>query len=767
MRRYLVKALLVVARLSAKLSLPTKRIVFLVLVILWVNVINYTLFHHRHKALDYLANKINLLNPLNNYEGHAIPKKLVDSILVKFLLDEAKVRSDERRVELHSQNYDDLFTRHAIEEVIQLSFSDRCDAFFRNLYVSSGSNWMLDAPERFKMDMEYEIPWDDYKNKYEKETREKLAASQKKKPEDVNGDDIHNAIAEVYDGLKDQAKKNERAMLDQIAIGRIFSQCFVTRDVSSVKQKLDRFAANQARLMSKFSHKQLVLSEEERKINKNKFPDCADLETRVYPWLSFQYPVYERYTGEAFEGPPPMSEFVGEEFQSGRGKLRSDQSIKLIFTGGKPCWLNNFKNLLNGKGVVIPFYEGSVDDIKSLIRLLRALKNEYPVQVISYGPIEKDHKHALIDAAQKPLTDLPGSYNDVKDTFEELIVESEEVGLTTQELWFVDALAMLVPEAKEKWDDFPLSILATFASSFEEILLFDPTAIPLKNPGYFFSQREYEQKGAYFYRAKPMHTREDRNINFFNKLLPSLIDLVVFEIPILTAQSLDLPFFTGLQEVQDPGVVVVDKSQHFAAINSLMQLGAFWPASYRGNVSQELWLGFLVSGDESFHFNKYFPAAISDELSEKDGAPQICSAHTGHLDPVTSNELVWLTNGLMTCPAKDADAKADHGNAFKWKTFEKVEDMERYYRSRFKVTMAVVPPFVNTDSFDLKNDDGLPESPWMEGDGCKGMVMCANSEIGGKTKYGSNKQRGQFLEFEALETDLIAFYGDIWLKGRD
>ncbi|QEO22801.1 hypothetical_protein [Candidozyma auris] len=208
-----MKASSLATSVVTRLKQPSRRLLILLVVIVWINAMNFFLFHHRQKTFAYLTNKFNQINPLNNYDGHAIPKKLVDSLTVKYWLNEEKIVSDPRRIERHASNYD-----------------NRCDAFFKNLYVTSDSKWALDAPDRFKIDMEYEMPWDDYKRKYEKEVRERIAKSQNKEPDKVSGDDIHKAIAKVYDGLKDKAKKNEQEMREQLAYGRIFNKCFVTRD---------------------------------------------------------------------------------------------------------------------------------------------------------------------------------------------------------------------------------------------------------------------------------------------------------------------------------------------------------------------------------------------------------------------------------------------------------------------------------------------------------------------------------------------------------
>ncbi|QRG39260.1 hypothetical protein FDK38_003691 [Candidozyma auris] len=754
-----MKASSLATSMVTRLKQPSRRLVILLVVIVWANAMNVFLFHHRQKTYEYLTNKFNQINPLNNYDGHAIPKKLVDSLTVKYWLNEEKIVSDPRRIERHASNYDSLFSKHPLEEVLQLGYQDRCDAFFKNLYVTSDSKWALDAPDRFKIDMEYEMPWEDYKRKYEKEVRERIAKSQNKEPDKVSGDDIHKAIAKVYDGLKDKAKKNEQEMREQLAYGRIFNKCFVTRDEPEKKSSSDTFASSQARSVGRFSEGRFVANEDERKLSPDIFPDCADLETRMYPWLSFQSPVYERYSGQVSKTPPNMESYINIAEQP--AKQSSREPIRSKLTGNRPCWLSTYKNSLNGRGIVIPYDGKSMDNAVALIRLLRALNNKLPIQVVSYGKLDEQQKQTFSDVARAPIHELPESYKKIKDA--ENFVNQDD-GLPPQELWFVDASAALVHETTERWDDFPLSILAAFVTSFQEMLLLDPSAVPLKNPEYFFNLDGYKQHGAYFYRAKPWSKIKEKNIDFFNIMAPSIIDKVVFDIPILTQQTLDLPFWHGLKEMQDSGVVVINKHRHFATLVTLMQAGAYWPVSYRGNIQQELWLSFALAGDEDFTFNKHCPAALGDTFPDEEKSPQLCSVHAGHFDPDTSNSLAWMTNGFPNCPIQNPDVSDDFGSAFSWHTFETPENMVDFYKSKFQPKAAIIPPYVNTDSLDLKNDDNNPKSPWEAGKGCENKVFCANGEIGGSGNHGSNLQKGQFLELDSKERDFIAFYGDIWIE---
>lgn len=751
---------------------PSKRNYLYVLAIVWINAINFFVFYHRKDALNYVTDTIHDVVPLNNYKGHAIPKKLMEDVAIKLYVKHANLESDKRRIDVHSSTYDDLFAKHKVDSVLQLSYGDRCDAFFKSMYARSYS-WSIDASDDFLIDMDYQSNWEKYKKKHWDETRQAIADDKKVDPEKVKDDDISKAVGEAYDRLKDKAKNDELTMKDQLANVRIFNKCYVSRDDHLEHVSTEKFATSQAGYLHQFSKNSKFLStEEEDKLNTNSFDSCKDLESRVYPWLSFVYPFYERFTGEVLHSPPVMSKFVSDQQvneptdkDASRGK-GLNLPISSTLTNNRACWLSEYKNKLNGKGIVVPVSLDTVDQAMNLINLLRALSNKFPIQMVYYGDLTTEQRKKLSDAAQTQFSDLPESYSKVQNKLPASYLSED--GLLKQELWFIDAKSIVNGQYADRMAGVPLSVMASFVSSFEEYILMDPSTVILQNPSEFFKIKGYRNTGAYFYRSRAAKLRPMRDSDFFKKLTPSVIDTTVFDIPFISSRILELPFFEGVRTLQDAGLAVINRARHFSTMATFIQLGMFWPANYRSNSGEEIWLAFAATGNDKFEFNKYLPAAIGTEVPQSDrlkpdGAEQksheICSSQTGHFDPEGSEKLTWFRGGFAVCSKKDVEFEKEFTNAFKWKHFSKVEELQHYYLNRIEITDAIIPPYDGTASLEVANGDNEPTSPWTIRTACSGLLYCGVSRVGGK----DIKFTGQRIKFKLDEVAMFNYLGDIWV----
>lgn len=753
---------------------PSRRNILYVLAIVWINAINISLFYHRNDALNYITNSLNEVVPLNNFKGHAIPKKLVDDVSIKLYVKHAGLMPDKRRVEGHSSNYDDFFRKHKVGSVLQLSFTDRCDAYFKNLYSKSFS-WSMDATDDFAINMEYQNSWGDYERNHKDEKRKKIASEKNIKPEDVHKDDLHKALADEFDGLKEKAKTDEFAMRDYLANLRIFNKCYITRDDHQEHLSLEKFANSQARFMKDFPYAKYedTLG---ANINANTFESCRDLESKVFPWLSFVYPVYERFSGDMMRLPPVMSKYIHDakvlastnpDVSHGKD---ANLPIHSTLTNNKPCFLNEFKNKLNGKGLVIPVTTGNLEDARNLITLLRALNNRYPIQIVYYRDLKENHKKKLIDAAQLHFSDLPESFKKVADRMPKDFFDRKH-SLATQEIWFIDAESIVHDLFTDRIAKVPLSIMATFANSFEEFILMDPKTVPLQNPSYFFDLKKYKKSGAFFYRSRPTKLRDRRDALFFNRVAPSLIDTVVFDIPMLSSKMLDIPFFSNLHSVQDAGVAVINKARHFGTMAALVQLGLYWPANYRGNAGSEIWLAFAVTGNDKFEFNKYMPAAVGTEVPQSDrllpngskkDSHELCSSQAGHVDGESGDKLAWMSNGFAVCSAPTIDYSKEFITAYKWRHFPSPEALKHFYTTLLEIVEGIIPPFDGVSSLLIENTEQEPTSPWAIRESCESQTWCAYSRVGGKSLKGERKLVGQRIKFKQEDVDMYRFYGDIW-----
>ena len=75
--------------------------------------------------------------------------------------------------------------------------------------------------------------------------------------------------------------------------------------------------------------------------------------------------------------------------------------------------MNQFKDASNGKGIVLSITEKHIDDTINLIRLLRALNNKLPIQIIYFNDISQSSKTKIIKAAREEINNFPKSYEKV------------------------------------------------------------------------------------------------------------------------------------------------------------------------------------------------------------------------------------------------------------------------------------------------------------------------------------------------------------------
>lgn len=759
---------------------PTKRTFLYFLAIVWINAINFYLFHHRLEVLAHFTNSLTEVAPLNNYKGHAIPRKLIDNIVFKMWLKVGKVGNDTRRIDTHLGIYDDFFANHEVSSIVGLSYNERCDAYFRALYAKS-KLWHLDSANDFAVDMEYQMPWQDYKAKYINWAVEKLAA-EKKIPElevDKKGGEVNDKIAKAYDNLKEKAKHDEYVMRDLVAHMRIFNRCYVDREDGPAFQAQTQFLQKQHSEMRSLATK-YELANDEMYLTKDAFDLCGNLQSKMYPWMHGSFPSYQRHTGETVRSPPQMSKYVSDRrvnsptdshYASAKG---AKSPVHSQLTNNKQCWINEFKNRISGKGIVIPFEATSLEDTINLIHLLRALGNTYPVQIVYYTAMTKEEKEKLVDAARRPFTDMPRSFAKVLDLIPKLSFDSTTQGFLPTELWFVDAASMIADHFRTKLSAVPIIAWASVVNSFEEYILMHPLASPLQNPQYFFDLQEYRQKGAYFYRSKAWKTRDDRDNKFFNRMAPSLVDATMFNIPVLSSEVLDIPFFEGLSEVQDARLAVVNRARHFSSVMMQLQLAQFFPANYRSNNGLEIWLAFALNGDLDFHFHDLLPAALGKytepalrlkEGGKKPDSKEICGAQVGHLDFTRESPIpVWISGGFQGCSSRNIDfPKEKSSKVFPWRHILEESDLKSFYNDRIHLESAIVPPFDGVKSLNLKNDEQEPSKPWEQHQGCDAKFFCGFSRVGGKSKDKDSTNYGKAIDFDRSSIDLFNFYGDIWV----
>lgn len=735
----------------------------------------------------YISNYNPIARPFNiHYEDYLFasdnsrlpaPRIDVRNGTIQRVVDELGIK-DSRRLDSHSIIYDDILQSHDLISILSdLSFNQRCDLYFKNLYLHD-NNWSIDPNERLGVDHRDQFSYNDYKNSILQQVREIYAEKYSIPVKDVKDNaELESMIRLEYERFWNQTMDIEQRITNLISHLRIFNKCYLTADENHQIISDNKALRTQKSLKSTSS---FALTSQEKLIDAKTFSNCNELESRVYKWLSFAYPIYERWTGVTYLSPPDMKQFSAypevSRLSNPKFTSRTGDSIKSDFTNNQPCFLNRFKNSLNGRGIVLSISDTHVDDTVKLIHLLRALNNHYPIQIVYYDSLTIESKRKIVNAARSKMADLPASFQAVAHQFPKDYFTPSDGGLPKQEIWFVNTYNAIHDKYKDKFKGWFNKFLAALFNSFEEFMLIDADTVLLENPEYFFNLQQYINKGAYFYKDRTAaQFRPISDGKFFAKITPSIIDNLMFNIPIVTQYTLGRDLFDGMLHYMESGVVLINRRLHFNSILMMLQLDFFGAATERSHGDKELfWLGFAVNGDEDYHFNKNFAAAIGTltptrERLNDDGSPklsqEICTAHPGHISE-TDNQLVWFNSGFQFCgQSEEVDYRKEAAKHNRFKTIKTPEALKEFYESPVSLTHAIIPPFKNKLSTYYENVLQEPPRGWfMDKQYCNSYLWCAYSSVGGVTANGEeNLQRGQVFTFDKQRVARYKYLGDIWV----
>ncbi|CUM67321.1 uncharacterized protein PRCAT00005014001 [Priceomyces carsonii] len=708
--------------------------------------------------------------------------------LIQKLHEESGI-SDVRSKDFHSTVYDEIFKGHNLEGLLgKLSFNERCDLYFKNLYAKD-ENWKLDPNQDLPLDYRMEFDWDPFRLKVMDSAKEEFANEKGIKKEQVDEVDpeFESLIRSKHQAFLDKTKRVEQNIIDYISHLRIFNKCYITSDdgrqLNAVnshvkKQKsLIKYLENGGSNLEKDSFT-FSYTEAEKKFKTDGILNCDNLQSRIYPWLSTSYPVFERWDGTKYFTIPQMKDFINDEkvFEPTNSDARNGRGIAKLHPksyGSESCFFNKYKNAMNGKGIVMSIGDKHVTEAVKLIRLLRALGNIYPIQVVYYDNLSNESKQRLIKAAREGLKKFPKSYDKVKHLFPQ---NEQAKGLPVQELWFVNVYNVVHSHYRNKFNKFGNKFLATMFNSFEEYILVDADTVLLKNPEFFFNLKGYKETGAFFYKDRTsIEFRPKADVAFFKKLSPSLVDSAVFDIPIMTNYTMGREFFDGMFQYMESGLVVIDRNQHFNAILMMIQLNFFKPVTGRIHGDKEIFfLAFAADGDERYHFDKFFAAAVGEatptEYMKKDNgtpkrAKEICSCHPGHLNEEDNGETIaWLNSGFRFCgKADEVNYEEEFKHKSRFKHLKVKTDLEKLFKDPLRLKNAIIPPFNRKTDTLHENDSQEPKEGWrMDSGYCKSYLWCAYSSIGGKKGNDDNTLEGQFFSFGKPFVELSNYLGDVW-----
>lgn len=410
---------------------------------------------------------------------------------------------------------------------------------------------------------------------------------------------------------------------------------------------------------------------------------ASDLEQQIYPFLSFKYPLYNRWDGDTYTIPP-----------SSNGRT----------------YLANFKDHLEGSGIVVSISDEFVSEIVDLLVRLRTVGNELPIQLMYRNDLSDANKGKILAAARGDTYNTGSSTNE----------SDAALGATSfppQDIWFVNIYPCIAQEYRNEFQKYFEKELAYLFSSFANTILLDADVVLFQKPSTFFESAQFKKTGTLFFKDRytPMRM-SDRWVDFVRSAVPTPYDSILYGLSQsnLSDEYLNNRYF----HYQEAGVVVVDRKRHFARVAltpHLSQLESTFIASWGDK--EHFFLAFLLGG-ANYSFNSHWAGAVGAELEETiDGRVRVCSAHPAHFNG-TDNTLMWINSGSKVCPLPISNVDAQDLEFWEPRGVENLSELEYIYMQNLDIRVGLVPPNAPEANEQLSI--------------CGKRVWCAYKEMGNK-----------------------------------
>lgn len=449
-------------------------------------------------------------------------------------------------------------------------------------------------------------------------------------------------------------------------------------------------------------------------------------EQRLFPMLTGALPVFSNYQGQVFENEIPnlsnAPDFSGDPYQG-------ENLIQYM--------LNAYKS----RGIVLSCMDRDVKDTVNLVKVLRYLANDLPIQVVFRNDeLSKESRDRIMSLARDDELDTLG---------------------VKQELWFVDLTPCVKDEYSNFFNSYSSKFLLTIFNSFDEMIFMDNDAIPFVNPAQFFELSNYKKSKALFFKDRNFKNRglNPQILNFYRNLLPSSqFDSKIFKIPSVTNEEiLRNNFFKGLSKhFIDSGLLVMKKKSHLGGVLASLHLSTWVPTSSFVYGDKELfWLGQLMVGNQ-ISFSNHFASSLGEISNYSANTRKICSSKLAHLSK--DYKILWMNGGLNYCNVKQINEN-DLNLAYKGR-FKDLHALEEFYHSSFKINGVIV---TSSDLNDYPNKDGEPIRNWeFEPQlGCNNRFFCSFESFGPLDKKVSNK----LIEYDQSDTDHYDAIVSVWNNG--
>ncbi|KAH3677022.1 hypothetical protein WICMUC_001928 [Wickerhamomyces mucosus] len=667
--------------------------------------------------------------------------------------------------------YQSLIKKYG-ENFPSYSYSDKCSKYFDELYQSTGSDWKTTD---FK-DLNYHRYIWESKDKFidEKigEYRNNLGEiSDEEKDDIVSNENLRHLYELEYQEAIKETKTMERALSDSSAHIRVYGACF-----------LDQYG-NFNQPQTKAKNVQPAKSAND---------NCYDIENRLFQWLSRKLPTYTRWDGQVFKSPPLMRNFIpGQDAPELQPHVHSSNDAD----HSSNCYLKSFRNLLNGKGLVISAGDKHASQLAQLLALLRALGNTLPIQVVHSGDLSSAKAENLVKVARKitnlnlnylnrdelnyilekrNLTEYKLNEEQFKAKNFDLSAADYEILFPKQEIWFVNAKNTLNSDYVGHFAGYGNKLIAYFFSSFKHSMLIDTDTVPVVDlDEYIFGSPFFQKYGAYFFKDRELQDQNVLSDSFFYlKLMPTKIDTAFFNIPKVTDHTMQNRLIGDkFAHLMESGVVAIDKFRHFTGVLITMQLMNWKQLAYRVWGDKELfWFGLSMAGDEDYYFNHWAAGAAgtitpkSRRLTDDENADilrdhllgnEVCSAHPAHISSVDNSTLLWFNSGFQYCKNLDRLDFWDYESNLYKGNYDSMEGLSEYLGHSEKIEAVIVPKGAETV---VENDRSENGRGWEKRPECLAYVLCAYDKVGGKDDPKTN---GLLITFDEDTKLLYRYLGSV------
>lgn len=588
------------------------------------------------------------------------------------------------------------------KEFIKRPVQDRCDMYFDELFKLD-ENWKI--PDLQGMDYSLDV-FD--RNRFYNSRYDKLKKQYEEEQKPVSDIDTRA----IFDDLSKRTKMNEdieNALVDALGHLRIYGQCYLHNS----KQQ---------------SHSKSL-----------------EIESRLFPFLTFEPPISERWDGTVVNDFLDISKFY--QYPDMNISPKDGENDKRNAKIGEYFNLYNLKYKMKGRGIVISMGDQFINDVVNLIKVLRYERNQLPIQFVHKGDLAEDVKAKIIDLAR----------NNIFIPKMNLLIDSYP-----QEVWFVNANRCFVQDYYYKFSHYANKWVAVLFNSFEEMILMDTDAVPFLPPANFFSFLEsYKETGAYFFKDRETtETIPNEHKNIFKKMLPTEIEHTFFNIPVSTSHTLDNKFMKeNHRHFMEAGILLMNRRKHLLGILMSVQIQFWGPlTTFVWGEKELFWLGQSIAGDENYSYNNN-PVGAIGVIQKRDKFPDsIVGCHPAHVAD-DDQTLLWVNSGMEVCKTHSwADDFRDI-NYIKSR-FQTEEEVKEYYLSPLHIEDVLIPPDGNKN---FPAEGGLPSRGWLNRQdvGCRGYNWMAYYHCGMDDE--NPESYGKEIRFTQEQQDLYNTISKIWV----